>query len=279
MPDDDAYLGQIEIFAFDRTPDGWAPCDGRLLPISQNYSLFSLLGTQFGGDGVSTFALPDLRSRTSIGQTEDAGRTFYPVGERAGEEMHALTAAETTYHSHNLIRGAQSGPHEEHPHARRHGDPDTGDRDRRQGQSGEDRHVHQGLCAENGNGPHPAVGTDRRRAASKHDAVSRAQCVHLDARSRPQGRLSSARPPLDIAADVPAREALRSGNNANTSFLKPLPSGSTPPRVIPRRIWGPTHLPSQVAARSLQHTLFRGALCQARQRVPEFTANYRLMPL
>jgi microcystin-dependent protein len=65
--------------------------------------LFSLLGTTFGGDGVNNFALPDLRSRTPIGQTEAAGRTFYPVGERAGEEMHALTAAETAYHSHNLI--------------------------------------------------------------------------------------------------------------------------------------------------------------------------------
>ena len=99
----DAFLGQIEVFASERIPDGWVPCDGRILSIAQNASLFSLLGTTFGGDGFNTFALPDLRSRTPIGQTETAGRTAYPVGERVGEEMHTLTVAETPYHSHNLL--------------------------------------------------------------------------------------------------------------------------------------------------------------------------------
>ena len=98
----DAFIGQIEIFAFGYPPKGWAPCDGRLLPISQNHDLFSLLGTQFGGDGINTFALPDLRSRTPIGQTVDQGRTPYPVGTKTGEESHTLTVEETTYHSHNL---------------------------------------------------------------------------------------------------------------------------------------------------------------------------------
>lgn len=99
----DAFLGQIEVFASERIPDGWVPCDGRLLSINQNVDLFSLLGTQFGGDGLTNFALPDLRSRTPIGQSEATGRTVYLVGERVGEETHALTVAETPVHSHNLL--------------------------------------------------------------------------------------------------------------------------------------------------------------------------------
>ncbi len=57
------FLGQIELFAFNFTPPGWSTCEGQLLPISQNTALFSLLGTTFGGDGIATFALPDLRGK------------------------------------------------------------------------------------------------------------------------------------------------------------------------------------------------------------------------
>ena len=71
----DPFLGQIEIFAFRFAPKGWALCNGQLMSIAQNPQLFQLLGTTYGGDGRINFALPDLQSRTPIGQTEDAGRT------------------------------------------------------------------------------------------------------------------------------------------------------------------------------------------------------------
>ena len=67
------FIGQIEIFAFGKVPRGWAPCDGRLLPVNQNQALFSLLGTAYGGDGLRNFALPDLRGRVPIGVNPPAG--------------------------------------------------------------------------------------------------------------------------------------------------------------------------------------------------------------
>lgn len=64
----DPYLGEIRVFGFDYPPQGWASCDGQTLPISRNTALFALLGTQFGGDGKTTFVLPDLRGRTPLGR-------------------------------------------------------------------------------------------------------------------------------------------------------------------------------------------------------------------
>lgn len=88
------FLAEIRSFAFNFVPKGWLPCDGRLLPINQNQALFSLLGTNFGGNGVTTFALPDLRGRTAV----HAG-TSVSLGESAGEEAHTLDSAETPHHS------------------------------------------------------------------------------------------------------------------------------------------------------------------------------------
>ncbi|MEJ0015854.1 MAG: tail fiber protein [Acetobacteraceae bacterium] len=96
------YLGQIEIFGFGYPPRGWALCAGQLMSIAQNQALFSLLGTAFGGDGITTFALPDLRGRTPIGQGNGPGLTPREVGASIGEETHALTVDETPYHSHNI---------------------------------------------------------------------------------------------------------------------------------------------------------------------------------
>lgn len=99
----DPYLGQIEIFGFDFAPKGWAICAGQLLPINQYPDLFSLLGTTFGGDGRLTFALPDLRSSTPIGQGKGYGLTPRPMGEPVdGEEEHTLLITETPYHSHHV---------------------------------------------------------------------------------------------------------------------------------------------------------------------------------
>jgi microcystin-dependent protein len=88
------FLGEIKIFAINFAPKGWALCNGQILAIQQNLALFSLLGTTFGGDGVITFALPDLRGRLAAGQGN------WQVGEMHGEYTHVLTASEMPQHSH-----------------------------------------------------------------------------------------------------------------------------------------------------------------------------------
>ncbi|MFK7696733.1 phage tail protein [Paenibacillus sp. HJGM_3] len=96
MPD--PYIGEIRIFGFNFAPDGWALCDGQLLPISSNTALFSLLGTQYGGNGTTHFALPDLRGRVPIGQ----GGGFV-VGQSGGEPTHTLSVPELPSHSHDAM--------------------------------------------------------------------------------------------------------------------------------------------------------------------------------
>jgi microcystin-dependent protein len=91
------YLGQIEIFSFGFAPKGWAQCNGQLLPIQQNQALFSLLGTNFGGDGIRTFGLPDLRGRMPVCQGNG-----YVMGQIAGEENHTLLSSEMPLHTHQM---------------------------------------------------------------------------------------------------------------------------------------------------------------------------------
>lgn len=94
----DPYLGEIRIFAGNFAPKGWALCNGQLLSINQNQALFSLLGTTYGGDGQTNFALPDFRGRTAMSVGNG-----YNLGERRGEEAHTLTSAELPTHTHALI--------------------------------------------------------------------------------------------------------------------------------------------------------------------------------
>src|SRR5262245_48579641 len=89
------FLSEIRIMSFEFAPRGWANCNGQPMPINQNQALFSLLGTSFGGDGRTTFALPDLRSRTPIHVGD--GHT---LGERGGEPAHTLSIAEIPTHTH-----------------------------------------------------------------------------------------------------------------------------------------------------------------------------------
>lgn len=91
------YLGEILLFAGNFAPQGWALCHGQLLPINQNQALFSILGTSYGGDGRTTFALPDLRGRAPIHFT---GTTPYTLGNKLGEEAHPLTLNELPAHTH-----------------------------------------------------------------------------------------------------------------------------------------------------------------------------------
>jgi microcystin-dependent protein len=96
------YLGQIEAFPFNFAPKNWQPCQGQLLPINQNQALFSLLGTTYGGDGRTTFALPDLRGRAAMGQGNGGGLTQRVIGQIAGEENHTVTLPETPMHTHTF---------------------------------------------------------------------------------------------------------------------------------------------------------------------------------
>ncbi|MBL8311371.1 MAG: phage tail protein [Burkholderiales bacterium] len=91
------FLSEIRLMSFNFAPKGWALCNGQFLPINQNQALFSLLGTTYGGNGQTTFALPDLRSRVPI----HFGSGF-TLGQRAGQENHTLTASETPQHTHTL---------------------------------------------------------------------------------------------------------------------------------------------------------------------------------
>jgi microcystin-dependent protein len=97
------FLGQIEMFSFNYPPKGWAFCNGQILPIAQNQALFSLLGTMYGGNGVTTFALPDLRSRMPLGYGQAQGGPYYNQGESAGEENHTLIITEIPRHNHLLM--------------------------------------------------------------------------------------------------------------------------------------------------------------------------------
>ena len=96
----DPLLGEIRLFGGNFAPQGWAFCQGQLLSIAQNSALFSLLGTTYGGDGQTTFGLPDLRGRVAIGFGQGAGLPNYVLGELAGEPNHTLTTTEMPIHTH-----------------------------------------------------------------------------------------------------------------------------------------------------------------------------------
>lgn len=108
----EGYVGEIRPFAFGFTPRGWAPCNGAILPISQNAALFSLLSTNFGGDGRTTFGLPDLRGRAVVGAGKVAGdqpSLSYDVGKSAGVEQVELTEAQYPTHAHYIWATEASG--------------------------------------------------------------------------------------------------------------------------------------------------------------------------
>jgi microcystin-dependent protein len=99
------YVGEIRLFAGNFAPAGWEFCDGQLLPISENETLFQLIGTTYGGDGQATFALPDLRSRVPIHWGAGAGDT-YPIAAQVGVESVTLTTQHLPGHSHALLASA-----------------------------------------------------------------------------------------------------------------------------------------------------------------------------
>jgi microcystin-dependent protein len=100
------FLAEIKMFGFNFPPRDWAWCDGQLLPIAQNQALFSLLGTTYGGDGRTTFGLPDLRGRVPV---HEGSGTPFTLGSKGGEEDYALTEAEVPEHDHTLNTSSASG--------------------------------------------------------------------------------------------------------------------------------------------------------------------------
>lgn len=96
------FVAEIRIFPFNFAPKGWAFCDGQLMPISQNTALFSLLGTTYGGDGKSTFALPNLQTMAPIMWGQGAGLSLYDLGQSSGTEAVTLLDVEMPAHGHTL---------------------------------------------------------------------------------------------------------------------------------------------------------------------------------
>lgn len=103
------YLSEIMLVGFNFPPRGWAFCDGQLLSIAQNQSLFSLLGTTFGGDGMTTFALPDLRGRVSVHPGQGAGLPSYSLAQKGGENNVTLNISQIPSHSHSLMVNNSAG--------------------------------------------------------------------------------------------------------------------------------------------------------------------------
>lgn len=112
------FIGTIQAFGFNFNPRGWARCEGQLLPIAQNTALFALLGTIYGGDGRTTFALPDLRGRVPMGMGNGPGLTPRSIGQKSGAENVTLSTANLPAHTHAAAatmaaaggQGDQQGP-------------------------------------------------------------------------------------------------------------------------------------------------------------------------
>lgn len=105
----DPFVAEIRAFPFNFAPRGWAWCDGQLLPLSQNTALFSLLGTTYGGDGKSNFALPNLNGRAAMHPGQGPGLSLHDLGEQGGEETVTLLQSEIPSHSHVVITSQEEG--------------------------------------------------------------------------------------------------------------------------------------------------------------------------
>src|SRR3954465_11273105 len=105
----DPFVAEIRVFPFNFAPKGWAWCDGQLLPLSQNTALFSLLGTTYGGDGKSTFALPDLQGSAPMHPGQGPGLSLHDLGESGGSETVTLLESEIPAHTHSMRATVENG--------------------------------------------------------------------------------------------------------------------------------------------------------------------------
>ena len=113
----DPFIAEVRIFAGNFAPRNWAFCDGQLLPIAQNTALFSIVGTTYGGDGVSTFALPNLQGRAAMHPGSGPGLTSRTLGQTGGAETATLTDAQLPSHAHNLRANQSTGADQDDPGA------------------------------------------------------------------------------------------------------------------------------------------------------------------
>lgn len=105
----DGYIGEIRLWSANFAPRNWAFCHGQLISISQNTALFSILGTTYGGNGQTTFALPDLRGRVGVGTGQGPGLTYRTLGEQAGIENVTLLANQIPNHTHPIVKTTTTG--------------------------------------------------------------------------------------------------------------------------------------------------------------------------
>jgi microcystin-dependent protein len=105
----DNYIGEIRIFAGDFAPVGWSQCNGALLSIAENEALYTLLGTTYGGDGVSTFGLPDLRGRVLVNQGTAVSGTNYVLGQSGGTEGVTVLSTQMPQHNHSFVVSTNDG--------------------------------------------------------------------------------------------------------------------------------------------------------------------------
>jgi microcystin-dependent protein len=105
----DPFVAEVRIFPFNFAPKGWAWCDGQLLPLSQNTALFSLLGTTYGGNGKSNFALPDIQGRVVMHPGQGPGLSLHDLGETGGSETVTLLESEIPVHTHTLRANSATG--------------------------------------------------------------------------------------------------------------------------------------------------------------------------
>jgi microcystin-dependent protein len=105
----DKFVAEIRMFGFNFAPTGWATCDGQLLPISQNTALFSLLGTFYGGDGKSNFALPDMQGNVAVNAGQGQGLSEYDLGQQGGSQFVTLIQSEMPVHTHTLNASVEDG--------------------------------------------------------------------------------------------------------------------------------------------------------------------------
>src|SRR5579863_6141851 len=105
----DPFVAEIRIFPFNFAPKGWAMCDGQILPLSQNTALFSLLGTTYGGDGKSNFALPNMQGNAPMQSGQGGGLSLRDLGETGGAQAVTLLQTEIPSHSHTALAGSSAG--------------------------------------------------------------------------------------------------------------------------------------------------------------------------
>lgn len=99
----ECFVGEIRMFAGNYNPEGWVFCDGSMLSIAQNQALYTLIGTIYGGDGVTQFGIPDMRGRLPVGQGTGPSINPKTIGQKAGEETHTLVIAELPAHTHQVV--------------------------------------------------------------------------------------------------------------------------------------------------------------------------------